>query len=108
MTFSITVRNPIEIRLASMRAYMTGGSRASYDVGELSEALQALNVVFSHKPASLFYPTRTSVFVGDEAAETARSLGIQGVRKESVIVSDAFLELWRASRLFRAPSHLVH
>lgn len=56
--------------------------------------MKALNVVIGHKPASLFYATRTSFFVGDEAAS---SLNMTGVKKESVEVAPNFVELWRAS-----------
>jgi len=91
-TFKIIVRKGIEVPLVSLRSYYIGGPSATYDVGELSEALQAVNVVIGHKPASHFYSTRTSFFIGDEAAST---FGVREVKKESVTVAPDFIELWR-------------
>ncbi|GAA5929024.1 hypothetical protein JCM3775_006714 [Rhodotorula graminis] len=91
-TFTIVIHNGVKIPLVSVRSYFTGGPGATYNVGELSEAMQALNVVIGHKPASLFYATRTAFFVGDEAAT---SLNMLGVEKKSVTVAPDFVELWR-------------
>ncbi|GAA5997994.1 argonaute/piwi family protein [Rhodotorula paludigena] len=92
MTFSATVRNAIAIPLASIRQYFTGGRNAIYSEGEVKEALQALNVLMSHAPANLFYSTRTSFFVSDEAARKVR---IPGVEKVALEIAPNFLELWR-------------
>ncbi|GAA6048207.1 hypothetical protein JCM3770_003711 [Rhodotorula araucariae] len=95
MTFSVTVRNPIPVPLASLRSYITGGLGATYKTADLAEALQALNVVLGYKPASLFYASRTSFFVSDEASRMLQQNGITGVSKESVEVARGFIELWR-------------
>ncbi|GAA5886838.1 hypothetical protein JCM5296_006416 [Sporobolomyces johnsonii] len=88
-TFEIVVQNPIPIPLASLRNYCSGQGAVQF--GDTMEALQALNVLVRHGPASLFVSTNTSFFVSDEAA---RKFPSGTVRKESLKLVGG-LELWR-------------
>ncbi|GAA5891801.1 hypothetical protein JCM5296_001865 [Sporobolomyces johnsonii] len=88
-TFEIVVQNPIPIPLASLRNYCSGQGAVQF--GDTMEALQALNVLVRHGPASLFVSTNTSFFVSDEAA---RNFPSGTVRKESLKLVGG-LELWR-------------
>ncbi|GAA5918662.1 hypothetical protein JCM1841_002301 [Sporobolomyces salmonicolor] len=88
-TFEIVVQNPIPIPLASLRNYCSGHGAVQF--GDTLEALQALNVLVRHGPASLFVSTNTSFFVSDEAA---RGLPPNTIRKESLQLVGG-LELWR-------------
>ncbi|GAA5864610.1 hypothetical protein JCM1840_002168 [Sporobolomyces johnsonii] len=88
-TFEIVVQNPIPIPLASLRNYCSGQGAVQF--GDTMEALQALNVLVRHGPASMFVSTNTSFFVSDEAA---RKFPSGTVRKESLKLVGG-LELWR-------------
>ncbi|GAA5842064.1 hypothetical protein JCM5353_003490 [Sporobolomyces roseus] len=60
-TFTATFQHPISIPLDSLRSYISGQGGAVH-VGDVGDALQALNVLFRHSPSILFPSTRTSFF----------------------------------------------
>ncbi|GAA5838758.1 hypothetical protein JCM3766R1_001586, partial [Sporobolomyces carnicolor] len=59
-TFMATFKNPIPIPLASLFSYIS--SQPGAHIGEVFDALQALNVLFRHTPSLLFSSTRTSFY----------------------------------------------
>ncbi|GAA5976814.1 hypothetical protein JCM5350_007256 [Sporobolomyces pararoseus] len=59
-SFTATFKNPVPIPLDGLRSYISGRGQAH--VGDVFEALQALNVLFRHTPSLLFSSTRTSFF----------------------------------------------
>ncbi|GAA5894482.1 argonaute/piwi family protein [Sporobolomyces salmoneus] len=69
-TFTATIKNPISIPLDSLQSYISGQGQAH--VGDVFEALQALNVLFRHTPSLLFSSTRTSFFPMDNQGASVR------------------------------------
>ena len=64
-------QHPISIPLDSLRDYITGQQGAVH-VGDVNNALQALNVLFRHAPSLLFPSTRTSFFPMGQAGTSVR------------------------------------
>ncbi|GAA5952480.1 hypothetical protein JCM8115_003612 [Rhodotorula mucilaginosa] len=81
-TFTLVIRNPLEIPLQSLRNYVNG--YGTFRFGEVADALQAINVMFRHGPCAELFSTRTSFF----AIPTADP-------RETAIVSPNFLKLIR-------------
>ncbi|GAA5887561.1 hypothetical protein JCM16303_004244 [Sporobolomyces ruberrimus] len=73
-TFTATFQKPIAIPLNSLRNYLTGSGSAH--VGEVNDALQALNVLFRHGPSLVFPSTRTA-FYPEDGPNVVLSNGVQ-------------------------------
>ncbi|GAA5954891.1 hypothetical protein JCM3765_007803 [Sporobolomyces pararoseus] len=74
-SFTATFKNPIPIPLDGLRSYISGRGQAH--VGDVFEALQALNVLFRHSPSLAFPSTRTSFFpmTPDNGGASVRLVG---------------------------------
>lgn len=88
-TFTLIIRNPLEVPVQSIRNYISGSG--TFRVSEVAEAQQAINVIFRHGPCGTLYPTRTSFFQIPPAAG------------QSLVLSSNFLKLIRTS--VRYPTH---
>lgn len=82
-TFTLVIRNPLEVPVQSIRNYVTGYGTFRYP--EVAEALQAINVIFRNGPSGALFSTRTSFF------------SIPPAHGDSQVVSPDFLKLIRAS-----------
>ncbi|GAA5861200.1 hypothetical protein JCM3774_002225 [Rhodotorula dairenensis] len=80
-TFTLVIRNPLEVPVQSIRNYVSG--HGTFRIAEVAEAQQAINVIFRHGPCGALYSTRTSYFQ------------IPAARQDSLVVSRDFLKLIR-------------
>ncbi|GAA5870647.1 hypothetical protein JCM16303_001545 [Sporobolomyces ruberrimus] len=69
-SFTVTIQNPIRIPLSSLRNYVANTGEAH--LGEVNDALQALNVLFRHGPSLAFPSTRTAFFPMDTTNPASR------------------------------------
>lgn len=94
-TFTLAIRNPLEVPVQSLRNYVTGWG--TFRTGEVAEALQAVNVMFRHGPCAELYSTRTSFFKIPNSDP-----------RETAIVSANFLKLIRKFEYMSQPSAVTH
>lgn len=94
-TFTLVVRNMLEVPIQSLRNYVTGWG--TFRTGEVAEALQAVNVMFRHGPCGELFSMRTSFFKIPNSDA-----------RETVIVSRDFLKLIRQFAYMPRPSVGIH
>ncbi|GAA5861277.1 hypothetical protein JCM3774_002251 [Rhodotorula dairenensis] len=59
-TFTLVIRNPLEVPVQSIRNYVSG--YGTFRFPEVAEAVQAVNVIFRNGPCGALYSTRTAFF----------------------------------------------